>query len=144
MSEGKTFSPSKAIAVVQRMSALEAEVTNGKWQSLKAPCNEAFPAVSRTSGIELPKDRFDAELGCYALTEFLVRSVSSRDPAVEKEMLDLGKIRRELDGPVGNGLRARGAASFEKGRAMKQAALVQMANLGAPAEITRQCKSRFT
>ena len=142
--EGNRFSASRAAAVVQRMNEIEPRVTDGKWQDLKAPCNEVYPAVARTSGVQLPKSKFDAELGCYALSEFLVRSVSSRDPVVEKEMLGISKVRRDLDGPIAIGLRARGAASFEKGKAMKQAALVEMTNLGAPAEIVRQCKARFT
>lgn len=141
---GKDFSASQASAVVQRMSQVEKTVTDGDWESLRAPCSQAFPAVGKVSGVALPKGDFEAKLGCYALSEFLVRSVSSRDVAIEKQMLDLGKIRRDLDEQVGSGLRARGAGSFEKGRAMKNAALVEMANLGSPAEITRQCKARFT
>src|SRR5690349_19495041 len=51
-SEGRNFSAKQATAVVNRMGELEADINNAKWQDLVAPCNQAYPAVKKTAGIE--------------------------------------------------------------------------------------------
>jgi hypothetical protein len=143
-SDGGDFSPRRASAVVDRMNQVENDVTSGKWQDLVGPCDQAFPAAVKQSGVELPRAKFDAELGCYAMSEFLVRSVSSDDPGAQQRMSELMKLRRDLDGPISSGLRARGAGGFEQARALKQAALAKMTLLGAPAETMKQCVVRFS
>jgi len=142
-SESDSFSSKTASQVVGRMGQVEAAVTDGKWQALVAPCDEAYPAVKKTSGIELPSARFDAALGCYSLGDFLVKTVSTTDPKAQAQLSDLTKMKRDLDGMVGNGLKARGAGGYEETLALKQAALVRMTKLGAPAETARICTGRF-
>lgn len=142
-SEGADFSTGKAAAVVTRMSELEADITKGKWQDLVVPCDGAFPEVKKTAGIELPQARFDAQLGCYSLGDFLVKTVTTSDPGAREEMSRLMEMRRDLDGSIGSGLKARGAGKYEQTLELKQAALVKMTRLGAPAEVVKICTKRF-
>lgn len=143
-SDGDNFSSKKASEVVGRMGEVEADVTNGKWQSLVAPCDQAFPQVKKTAGIELPSTKFDAALGCYSLGDFLVKTVTTSDPKAQAQLSDVQKMKRELDATVGSGLKARGASDYERTLALKQAALAGMTKLGAPAETVRICTGRFT
>lgn len=142
-SDSDSFSAKKASAVVARMSEVEADVTGGKWQSLVTPCDQAFPEVKKTAGIELPKGRFDAQLGCYAMGDFLVKTVTTHDPGSQERLAEVMKMRRDLDASIGNGLKQRGASGIEKTRELKQGALVKMTKLGAPAELMRICTARF-
>lgn len=142
-SEVRDFSTANASAVVARMSELEADITKGKWQDLVTPCDIAYPEVKKTAGIELPKGRFDAQLGCYSLGDFLVKTVTTSDPGAKEQISKLMDMRRDLDGSIGSGLKARGAGEYEQTLELKQAALVRMTRLGAPAEIVKLCTSRF-
>ena len=143
-SEGNGFSAKRASAVVNRMGEVEADITNGKWQDLVAPCDQAYPVVKKIDGIELPKGRFDAELGCYSMGDFLVKTVTTTDPRAQESFAAFQKMKRRLDGPIGSALKARGAGSYVKTQALKEAALVQMTKLGAPAEVMKICTSRFS
>ncbi|MFC0304168.1 hypothetical protein [Rhizorhabdus histidinilytica] len=137
------FSAKKASEVVGRMGEVEKAVTDGKWQALVTPCDQAYPEVKKTTGIELPKGKFDAELGCYSLGDFLVKTVTTSDPKAQEQLSDLTRMRRELDSTVGRQLKARGASDYERTLELKQAALGEMTRLGAPAETVRMCSSRF-
>ena len=137
------FSAKEASAVVSRMSEVEAGITEGKWQELVAPCDQAFPEVKKTAGIELPKTRFDAQLGCYAMGDFLMKTVTTTDPKAQDRFAEFQKMKRSLDAPIGSGLKARGAGEYEKTQALKDAALVKMTKLGAPAEVMKMCTARF-
>jgi hypothetical protein len=141
--EDKIFSTDKAQAVVKRMGEVEEQVTNGKWQDLIAPCGAAYPLVKKLDGVELPTDKFDAQLGCYAMADFLGRSVSTTDPKGETELASYGKMKRDLDGTIGSGLKARGAAKYEKTVELKNEALSHMTKLGAPIEVMKLCKAKY-
>ena len=143
-SDGGKFSTTTASAVVDRMKAVEADVTNSKWQPLVAPCDQSYPLAKKTSGIELPSARFDAALGCYALSDFLAKTVTTNDPAAQETLSGLMKMRRDLDATVGSGLKARGAGKYENTLSMKQDALARMTQLGAPAETLKLCATRFS
>ena len=141
--DGEGFSTKRASAVVSRMSEVEATVTSGKWQDLVAPCDQAFPEVKKTGGIALPEARFDAQLGCYALADFLVKTVTTTDPKAQDRFTAFQKMKRDLDASIGATMKARGAASYEKTLDLKQAALVKMTRLGAPAQVMTMCTERF-
>ncbi|MES2495243.1 MAG: hypothetical protein V4618_03955 [Pseudomonadota bacterium] len=143
-SEGGNFSTKTASDVVGRMGEVEKKITDGKWQGLVSACDQAYPEVKKASGIELPKGKFDAELGCYALGDFLVKTVSTKDAKAQERLSGLMQMRRDLDGPIGTGLKARGATDYERTLQIKQDALGKMTKLGAPAETSRICTSRFT
>jgi hypothetical protein len=141
--DGEGFSTKNASAVVSRMSDVEATVTSGKWQDLVVPCGQAFPEVKKTSGIALPEARFDAQLGCYAMADFLVKTVTTTDPKAQERFTAFQKMKRDLDASIGATMKARGAASYEKTLDLKQAALVKMTRLGAPATVMTMCTERF-
>jgi hypothetical protein len=61
-SDGGRYSPDVAASVQKRMADLQGKITGGKWQDLVPACREAFPATAITD-VELPKDRFVAQLG---------------------------------------------------------------------------------
>ena len=139
-SEGHGFSATRASAVVGRMNDLQEQIVGNSWKELIAPCDRAYPAVHKTSGIALPKSAFDAELGCYSLGDFLEKTVSSTDPRTQDRFAALETMKHELDGPIGSALKARGA---DKAQALKQAALAGMTRLGAPAAVMSICTGRF-
>lgn len=141
--DGSGFSTKNASAVVSRMSEIEADVTSGKWQDLVAPCDEAFPEVRKTSGIALPEERFDAQIGCYAMADFLAKTLTTTDPKAQDRFADFQKMKRDLDTSIGTAMKARGAASYEKTLELKQEALVTMTRLGAPAQVMAMCTERF-
>lgn len=141
--DGDGFSTKTASAVVSRMSEVEANITNGKWQDLVAPCDEAFPEVRKTSGVALPEARFDAQLGCYAMADFLVKTVTTTDPKAQERFAAFQQMKRNLDGSIGKTIKARGAGDYEKTLDLKQGALVKMTRLGAPAEVMKMCTARF-
>lgn len=142
-SDGNRFDTAKASAVVSRMSELEGDVTAGKWQDLVQPCNQSFPLATRTGGVELPTQRFEAAIGCYALGDFLTRTVTSKSPVTQEKMSELMTMRRNLDATIGNGLKARGASKYENTLELKQEALVRMTRLGPPNETAQACTARF-
>lgn len=142
-SDGNRFDTPKASAVVSRMSELEGDVTAGKWQDLVQPCNQSFPLTAKVGGVELPAQRFEAAIGCYALGDFLTKSVTSKEPATEETMSKLMAMRRNLDATIGDGLKARGATGYESTLELKQEALVRMTRLGPPNQTAQACTARF-
>ena len=141
--QGQDFSAARASAVVTRMNALQEDITNNRWKSLIEPCDRAYPVVKKTAGIELPKNRFDAALGCTSMGDFLVKTVSSDDSRSIDRFSSFSRMKRELDDSIGSGLKARGAGDGEKRRALQEAALVRMTKLGAPAAVMNVCTARF-
>jgi hypothetical protein len=125
------------------MSDLQGKITEGKWQKLAAPCDAAFPEVNKTTGIELPAAKFDAQLGCYAMGDFLTRAVQTTDSQGEERLATYGKMHRELDRSIGAGLKARGVSKVKKTQLLKGVALGQMTRLGAPSEVMKICTDRF-
>lgn len=142
--DDKGFSAKRTAAVIPRMSELESHVTGGKWQELAAPCDAVFPEVKKVTGIELPAAKFDAQLGCYAMGDFLTRSVQTSDPKGEETLATYNKLHGQLDAPIGAGLKARGASGVAKTQALKDEALGRMTRLGAPIKVMELCTSRFT
>jgi hypothetical protein len=137
------LSTKRTAAVVARMNDLQPRITDGKWQKLAAPCDSAYPEVKKTSGIALPASKFDAELGCYAMGDFLTRAVQTTDSKGEERLAIYNKLHRDLDGPIGAGLKARGASMVAKTQALKDVALGRMTRLGAPSQVMKICTDRF-
>lgn len=137
------LSTKRTAAVVVRMNDLQSKITEGEWQKLTAPCDSAYPEVKKTSGIELPASKFDAELGCYVLGDFLTRAVQSPDAKGAERLAIYSKMHRDLDGPIGAGLKARGVSKVAKTQSLKDAALGRMTRLGPPAQVMKMCTDRF-
>ena len=71
--------------------------------------------------------------------DFLVKTVMSDDPLTRDRFAEVNRMKRELDGPIGDVLKSRGAEA----QALKDAAFVKMARLGAPAAVMDICTGRF-
>ena len=53
------------------MTELQERISEGKWQDLIPACRAAFPATTMKQ-VELPVDRFNAQLGCDEWEAFCV------------------------------------------------------------------------
>jgi hypothetical protein len=141
-SEGESFSEDASTAVIERMPALQEEITEGKWQELAPACRQAFPAAEKED-VTLPSDRFDAQLGCDALGDFLVGRLRSQEMHYGSQLGDYRDMLRELDKVLGPGLRSRAGADLASQQEARREALAETVRLGQPAAIMRQCVERY-
>jgi hypothetical protein len=131
-STGESFSTERATKVQKRMSELQDSIVEGKWQDLIPACKAAFPAAA-VEKVTLPPDRFEAQLGCDELGDFLRASLEAQD----EYMNELGEYRQlsnKLD------------PAFATGRAHqdeRRKALATMAKAGPPVAVMRACIARF-
>ena len=140
-SKDGVFSPEGGAAVQKRMTELQDEVTGGKWQDLVPACRAAFPAAAITD-VKLPEDRFEAQLGCYELGDY-VRSALHEQPTYDDELSKLQPLRETLDKVIGTGLRGRVGGDFDAQQQARHEALATIAQSGPPALVLRQCADRF-
>jgi hypothetical protein len=140
-SAGESFSAETAADVQKRMTDLEAGITEGKWQELIPVCRAAFPATG-VREVKLPADRFDAQLGCDELGDF-VRSALEEQGKYDNETRAYRQLSDKLDASLGTGLRARVGGKLEAQQDERRKALANMARLGPPVTVMRQCLDRF-
>ncbi|HEY1143861.1 MAG TPA: hypothetical protein VGE68_07485 [Sphingomicrobium sp.] len=140
-SEGGSFSADTATAVQKRMTELQDKVTGGKWQQLAPACRAAFPATA-TEEVKLPPDRFEAQLGCYELGEF-IRSALEKQVSYDNDLGAYRELRDTLDTSIGTGLRSRVGGKLEAQQEARHKALATIANAGPPAAVMTQCIKRF-
>lgn len=136
-SAGGSFESEKAAAVQKRMTALQDSVVESKWQDAVPACKSAFPATA-VERVTLPVDRFEAQLGCGELGDFLRKALEGQEAYVNDlaEYRGLGtKLERALSGQL--------PASDEAVRAERSKALAAMASAGPPVAVMRQCLARF-
>jgi hypothetical protein len=141
-SEAESFSDEASSAVIERMPALQEEITEGKWQELAPACRAAFPLAEKQE-VTLPEDRFDAQLGCDAMADFLMDRLRSQESNYAGPLGDYRELLRKLDQTLGPGLRARAGADLASQQAARREALAAMAKLGSPAAVMRQCVERY-
>jgi hypothetical protein len=142
--EGDKFSREKAAAVVERMQAIQEDVTDGKWQALVQPCEAAYPEASSAQAVALPSDPLEAEMSCYTLGKFMVKALAVQGNAYEKQLLEFGTMGRNLDPKIGRGLDRRGIRSEAARLAQRDIALAKAAKLGSPAKVMDACTARYT
>lgn len=140
-STGESFSPDAATAVQKRMTDLQDQITGGKWRDLIPACRSAFPATG-ISEIKLPADRFEAQLGCYELGEY-VRSALEEQGSYDNELSEFRPLRDKLDATIGSGLRSRAGADLEAQQQERRKALATIARVGPPVAVLHQCLDRF-
>lgn len=141
-SQGESFSEETSTAVIERMPALQEEITEGKWQELAPACRAAFPLAEKEE-VTLPADRFDAQLGCDSLADFLSGRLRSQEANYGGQLGEYRGMLTKLDRALGPGLRARAGADLAAQQAARREALAKMAKLGQPATVMRQCIERF-
>ena len=140
-SAGDRFSSETAADVQKRMTALQDSITEGKWQELIPACRAAFPATA-VSEVKLPADRFDAQLGCYELGDFM-RSALEEQGKYDNELGAYRQLGYKLDAAVGPSLRARVGSGVEAQQEARGKALATMAKGGPPVAMMKECVARF-
>lgn len=136
-SAGNSFSADAAAEVQNRMKALQDRVVDSKWQELVPVCKAAFPATA-IEKVTLPADRFQAQLGCSELGDFLRDALEGQEGYAN----DLGEyrdLRNKLEPALAAGL----PASDNAARNERNKALATIAKAGPPAAVMRQCIARF-
>lgn len=141
-SEGESFAADKAQAVVTRMQELQEEITGGKWQELAPACRAAFPLAEKDDAT-LPADRFDAQLGCDALADFMTTALQAQDADYGKQLNDYLALTRKFNHSLAPGLRARVGTDLANQQEARRKALVTMAHAGTPSAVMQQCVERF-
>jgi hypothetical protein len=140
-SAGESFSPEIAAQVQSRMTALQERISEGKWQELIPACRTAYPATT-VEQVKLPDDRFDAQLGCVELGDFL-RSALDEQAEYANELGEYRDLGTKLENTLVTGLRSR-AGSDPGGRQQeRRKALATMAKAGPPIAVLRECLARF-
>ncbi len=138
----ESFSEQDVKAVIDRMPALQEKITEGKWQELAPACRAAFPAAEKEE-VTLPADRFDAQLGCDALADFLTDRLRSPEASYGGPLGAYRGLLGNLDRTLGPGLRSRAGADLGAQQAARREALGATAKLGQPAAVMRQCIERY-
>ena len=140
-STGDRFVPESASAVQKQMTELQDRIIAGKWQDLVPACKAAFPATVITK-VELPADRFQAQLGCYELADF-IRSALEKGGEYDNELSAYHELSMKLDPVLGAGLRSRGGTDFKSQQEQRHKALATIVKAGPPTEVMRQCVAKF-
>ena len=140
-SAGGSFSSEQATAVQARMSALQDGISEGKWEELIPACRTAFPATA-VEQVKLPADRFDAELGCVELADFL-RSALDEQPEYGNELAEYRAFSMKLETKLTAGLRSRAGPELSARIEERHKALATIANAGPPVTVLRECLAQF-
>jgi hypothetical protein len=141
-SAGKSYDASIASAVVKRQAAIADAVTAGDWQTLRAPCAAAFPAVA-TIPTSLPRDPMTATLGCDELATFMRTALARQSYAFGRELEDYQKLNRALDQPAAVLFVRRGIMKLPARLAERNKALGAIVAAGSPVPMLELCAARY-
>ena len=139
---GEAFQRDRVAQVTERMSAVEADVTSGKWQTLAEPCRAAYPATQATE-IDLPGDPLVAQQGCDALSDFLGTALRARENDYSQEFGKMAALERKLDSRIGATEARRGGATAAESADARNRAMSTLVKLGSPAAVLRACFERY-
>jgi hypothetical protein len=140
-STGDSYSADTAAKVQERMTELQDAVVESKWQDLIPACSAEFPATA-VETVTLPESRFEAQLGCDELADFLRSSLEARDEYLN----ELGEYRRlsnKLEPALAAGIRSHVGSQTAAQQAERRKMLATMAKAGPPVAVMRQCLTRF-
>lgn len=140
-SAGGSFSAGKAAEVQARMTALQERISEGKWQQLIPACGTAFPATA-VKQVKLPEDRFDAQLGCVELGDFL-RSALGEQAEYANELGEYRDLGTKLEMTLAAGLHSRAGEDPGARQEERRKALATIAKAGPPVAVLRECLARF-
>ena len=140
-SAGGSFSPETAGQVQSRMTALQERISEGKWQELIPACEAAFPATAAKQ-VTLPADRFDAQLGCVELGDFL-SSALEEQPEYANELAEYRALGTKLETTLAAGLHSRAGEDRGARQDERKKALATIAKAGPPVAVMRECLARF-
>ena len=141
-SEDGRFSSEAAAAVSKRMSEIQGEIAEGKWQELIPACRAAFPQAE-VKEATLPSDRFEAQLGCDELGDFMMAALKAQDSEYGNELAEYRQLSYKFDQQLGPGLRSRVGSDLAAQQEARRKALAEIAEAGPPVTVMRQCLKRF-
>jgi hypothetical protein len=142
-SDGGEFKGETANAVSKRMAALQEQVTSGKWQDLAPACAAAFPAAAKAEAA-LPTRRFDAQLACNELTDFVATALESQEAAgYGNELADYRRLASKLNEAIVPGLRSTAGPRLKAQQRVRRQALAGAAQFGSPVAVIAQCLKKF-
>jgi hypothetical protein len=140
-STGESFSSQVAVQVRTRMTELQDRISEGNWKELIPACQAAFPATVLEQ-VKLPSDRFDAELGCVELGDFL-RSALEKQAEYGNELAEYRAFSMKHEAGLTTGLRSRAGPDLRNRIAERHKALATMARAGPPVAVMSECLARF-
>jgi hypothetical protein len=140
-STGGSFSSEVAAEVQTRMTELQDGISESKWQELIPACRTVFPATA-VEQVKLPVDRFDAQLGCVELGDFL-RSALEEQAEYANELAEYRNLSMKLEATLTTGLRSRAGSDLRARMEERRKALATFAKAGPPVAVLRECLTRF-
>jgi len=140
-SAGESFSPDVAAEVKTRMTALQEGISEGKWKELIPACQAAFP-TTEVKQVKLPGDRFEAQLGCVELGDFL-RSALEEQAEYANELGEYRDLGTKLETTLATGIKSRVGGDLAAGKEERRKALATIAKAGPPVAVMKECLTRF-
>jgi hypothetical protein len=141
-SAGKSYDASVAAAVVKRQQAIADGITAGKWQALKAPCAEAFPAVAKRP-TSLPDDPMTSVLGCDELATFMRTALARQSYAFGPALDAYQRLNRALDQRSAVLFIKHGINALPARLARRNKELAAIVQLGSPVAMLKLCGARY-
>ncbi|MDT9597945.1 hypothetical protein [Sphingosinicella rhizophila] len=141
-SAGGAFSGEAATRTSARMAELEGGITGGKWEDLIPQCRAAYLETAKAQ-LALPENRFEAQLGCNQLADFMVTALAEQEMDYGNELSEYRDLERRLEQPLVPGLRARAGVEPAAQKAVRNEALAAFARLGPPIAVLKLCVDRF-
>ena len=142
-SSGGAFESEIANIVSKRMSELQESVTSGRWQDLAPACAGAFPAAAKAEAA-LPEGRFEAQLACSELTDFVAAALESQEVAgYGNELAEYRHLASRLNDDIAPGLSRKAGPRREAQQRVRREALARAAQMGSPVAVIGQCLERF-
>ena len=136
-----SFSSEIAADVKARMTEVQDRISEGKWQELIPACQTAFPATA-VERVKLPVDRFDAQLGCVELGDFL-RAALEDQGEYANELAEYRELSMKLEATLSTGVRNRAGPDLGARQEERRKALATIATAGPPVAVLRECLARF-
>jgi hypothetical protein len=136
------YDPQIAGSVSRRMQAIQDQVTGGEWKPLAAACKAAFPAAEKQDAA-LPEDRFEAQLQCNELAQFMTQALAGQAGSYRNEIADYRHLRERLNDAVARPLNAKAGPKVGDQQKLRHRALADASRLGAPLAVLSRCLERF-
>lgn len=140
-SAGDSFQPQVAVQVRNRMTELQDGISEGNWKELVPACQAAFPATV-VEEVELPADRFEAELSCVELGDFL-RSALEKQAEYGNELAEYRAFSIKHEAALAAGLKSRAGPDLRDRIGERRKALAKIAKAGPPVTVMSECLARF-
>jgi hypothetical protein len=131
--------PRRLDAVKARSERAVAELAGQNWASLVEPCNASYPETQKDPA-SLPGDPFEAGMTCYALGDFLARSVQASFPDEQRALAGMAERALTAAQPA---LRERARDDNAEAQRIANGYAARAFKAGRPTLLLGQCRRRF-